>query len=96
MDGDGKEISCQRAPTAFGEVSFKVKSDLSHGKVTAEVKLPERKAKQMLIRFRVPTGWKVTGASCESADLKSTAAETFDISTLSGNVTIQANVAESK
>src|SRR5439155_17104792 len=80
---DGKEISVQHAPTAFGEVSFTVKSDLQHNKVTAQVQLPQRKTAQTSIRFRVPRGWSVTGATAGDVALKSTAAETFDITALS-------------
>ena len=39
---DGKSIKVDRAPTAFGPVSFVVRSKLSQGEVVAEVDLPRR------------------------------------------------------
>ncbi len=44
---DGKEIVVERAPTQFGNVSFHVKSDLKHDRVTAEIDMPPRKGRSM-------------------------------------------------
>jgi hypothetical protein len=60
---DGKSIKIERAPTAFGPVSVAVESKLSEGKVLAQVELPKRnQPKQILMRVRVPDGWKVISA----------------------------------
>jgi hypothetical protein len=59
---DGKEIRVAGAPTAFGEIGFTIRSDLSHGKVVAEITPPPRKPARTLIRFRLPTGWRIKEA----------------------------------
>lgn len=60
--GDGKTIRLEGAPTAFGPVSFCIESKLSQGEVLADVTLPPRPAKKILLRVRVPDGWKVVAA----------------------------------
>jgi hypothetical protein len=59
---DGKEIRVAGAPTAFGEMGFTIRSDLSRGKVVAEITPPPRKPARTLIRFRLPTGWRIKEA----------------------------------
>src|SRR5205814_4759040 len=39
---DGKEIRVSGAQTAFGEMGFAIRSDLSQGKVVAEMTMPPR------------------------------------------------------
>ena len=57
---DGQMILVERAPTAFGPVSMRVSSQLSHGEVTAEVSLPERNPPMhSALRIRLPDGWHV-------------------------------------
>src|SRR5204863_9758156 len=52
---DGKSITVERAPTAFGPVSMRMESKLGQGEVVAEVGLPTRNAaKTILLRARVP------------------------------------------
>jgi hypothetical protein len=51
---DGKKVRIDRAPTAFGEVSFEIRSMLSHGIVEADVDLPPRPAAKTLLRLRLP------------------------------------------
>src|SRR6185436_6109363 len=60
---DGKQIKVQRAPTAFGEVSYSIQSNVKRGEIVAEVDLPERTPKQVFLRLRVPRGWQVTTAN---------------------------------
>ncbi len=78
--GDGKTITVKNAPTAFGNISFSIHSDLAHHRVVADIELPEHPPAQMFIRFRVPRGWKVRGS------------ETVEISALRGKVSITADV----
>ncbi len=52
---DGKSISIQRAPTAFGPVSLTVQSHLSQGTVEIDLDKPKRsKAESVLLRLRLP------------------------------------------
>ena len=60
---DGEGFKLDSAPTAFGPVNVHMQSDLSEGKVIAEVTLPQRNpARRILLRARVPDGWHITAA----------------------------------
>ncbi|MEY2429026.1 MAG: hypothetical protein QOJ40_1911, partial [Verrucomicrobiota bacterium] len=51
---EGKGYSVQRAPTVFGQVSFKCDSHLSKGEVIAQLDLPQRNTpEKVLLRVRV-------------------------------------------
>src|SRR5205823_3463497 len=77
---NGKSITVERAPTAFGPVSMRVRSNLSQGEVIVELDLPQRNTpKQTLLRARVPAGWKVISATAESRNLKVDNEGTVDI-----------------
>jgi hypothetical protein len=87
---DGKQIAVQRAPTAFGEVSFKIISHLSKGEVLAELELPNRnQPRQMLLRVRVPDGWRVVSAKAGATDLKVDERGTVDLSALAGKTSVR-------
>ena len=87
---DGKTITIERAPTAFGPVSMRVQSRLSQGELIAEVEPPQRNVpKQTLLRLRVPDGWHVTAATAEGQPLKPDARGTVDVSSLKGKATIR-------
>jgi hypothetical protein len=88
---DGKTITVKNAPTAFGEVSFTAHSDLLHEKIVADVSLPARPRDKTLIRFRVPYGWRISGATTGGKELPAAGPETFDISSCSGQVSIVAH-----
>jgi hypothetical protein len=86
---DGKRIKVERAPTAFGPVSFNVHSKLSRDEVLAEVDLPHRnRPTTTLLRIRVPDGWTVVSAQAGATPLKVDERGTVDISSLNGKVTI--------
>jgi hypothetical protein len=84
---DGKEIVAERAPTQFGNVSFHIKSDLKHNRVTAEIDLPPRAPAHTLLRLRLPEGEKIS-----SANMPITAAETFDLSGQHGHCSVVVKV----
>jgi hypothetical protein len=51
----GKRISVQNAPTCFGTVAYEIVSDVDHGKITATIEVPSRKAPAAVqLRFRHP------------------------------------------
>jgi hypothetical protein len=53
---DGKEIKVSRAPTEYGELSFRIVSEADRGMVRAEVEMPTRRRPETLrIRLRHPT-----------------------------------------
>lgn len=61
--GDGKSIKVQRAPTAFGEVSFTIESHLRGGEVVARVDLPPRHFARAYLRLRLPDGKAIASAT---------------------------------
>lgn len=91
---DGKQIVVERAPTAFGPVSVKMESRLSAGEVLATVELPARNQPQrVLLRSRVPDGWKVTGASSGNQALAVDERGTVDLTGQQGSVSVKFSVA---
>jgi len=87
---DGQTILVERAPTAFGPVSVRVKSKLSQGKVTADVDLPQRNPpRQTKLRIRVPDGWRVTSAQVDGRALEVDGQGTVDLSPLRGKVIVE-------
>ena len=86
---DGKKIKVERAPTAFGPLSIHLDSELQKGKVVAEIDLPQRdEPKRVLLRARVPDGWKVTAARTGERNLKVDDAGTVELSGLKGKTVV--------
>jgi hypothetical protein len=93
----GGAVKVDRAPTAFGDVAFTIKSDVEKGKVTADVSLPQRAPAKTLLRLRVSEGYEVKGANAGSTDLLVTSSPngaTLDLTNLKGKVQIEASVAK--
>ncbi|MDB6059806.1 MAG: hypothetical protein JWO95_3650 [Verrucomicrobiales bacterium] len=87
---DGKTLNIERAPTMFGPVSVKMQSHIQQGNVTAEVALPERNApEKILIRARVPDGFKTVSAEIEGKTFKADDKGTVDLTGLKGKHTIR-------
>jgi hypothetical protein len=84
---DGKQIVVERAPTQFGDVSFRIKSDIKSNWVIAEVDLPPRAATKTLVRFRLPAGKRISSANFPKAD-----SETIDLSGRTGHIRVVAEV----
>jgi hypothetical protein len=89
---DGKEVRVQRAPTAFGEVSVHAKSDIAKGRVTVELEAPADAPDKMLLRLRLPGGYRVTSAEAAGKDLPVEKGETIDLSGLKGKIVLTARV----
>jgi hypothetical protein len=92
---EGGEIKVERAPTAFGDVSFTIQSDIDKGKVMADVSLPEHAPAKTLLRLRLPDGYEVKSASAGGTDLavQSTPnGPVLDLAKLTGKVQIIANI----
>lgn len=87
---DGKTLNIDRAPTTFGPVAVKMQSHINQGNVTAEVVLPERNApEKILMRARVPDGFKTVSAEVEGKTLKADDKGTVDLTGLKGKHTIR-------
>jgi hypothetical protein len=90
---DGKVITVEHAPTAFGPVSMKATSKLSYGQVLVSLDLPERDhPKKCLLRVRLPEGWRAVSAAAENRGLAVDAQGTADITKLTGKVDIRFEV----
>ncbi len=87
---DGKTITVERAPTAFGPVSVCVKSKLAQGELIADVDLPTHNSpQQTLLRLRVPDGWRLTGAKVADQTLQVDDRGTANISAFKGKVSLR-------
>jgi hypothetical protein len=81
---DGKEIVVERAPTLFGEISFRIQSDLKHNRATAEIELPPKAAGRTLLRLRFPDGKKI-----EKADFPVVSEDTLDLTGQTGHCKVE-------
>ncbi len=89
----GKSVKIERAPTAFGEVSAAMTSRLDKGEVTAEVSAPRESPQKMLIRARVPDGWRVKSASAGGKPVPVDSTGAADITGMTGRFEIRFEVA---
>jgi hypothetical protein len=86
---DGKVIKVEKAPTAFGPISLRLESKLSQNEIIADLDLPRRNApERVLLRARVPEGWKVISASANGKSLNVDQEGTVDLSALKGETTV--------
>lgn len=94
---DGKTLKVERAPTAFGQVSVLVRSELSAGRVLVDLDLPTRHPpSRAWLRLRLPEGWRVDSARSRAATLSVDAQGSVDISVLKGKNSVVAQVVKSK
>ncbi len=92
---DGKAIKVERAPTAFGRVSFKIESKLSKGEVTGEFELPTRNPPQHTwARIRLPDGWQITSTQVKGQNAQADESGAVDLSGQSGKVNLRMAVSE--
>lgn len=90
---DGESVTVERAPTTFGEVAAVARSDLSRGRVVAELRLPtDAPPAKALLRLRLPDGYRVASATTGGRALAVDGGETIDITGLRGDVTVEARV----
>jgi hypothetical protein len=90
---DGKKITVERAPTAFGEMSLSVESRLKKGEVVARIKAPARnKPEKTLLRIRLPRGHEIRSATASGAQLPVDSTGAVDISKLRGEFEVRFNV----
>jgi hypothetical protein len=87
----GKRISVQRAPTAFGEVSYTIET--KGDRVSAAVTIPDRNPpKKVLLRMRLPAGQKIERVDVDGKQVSIEKGETIDLSGLQGTVKVVARV----
>lgn len=85
---DGAVLRVERAPSAFGEISYRVESHLEQGEVRVDVTAPPRQPEKWLLRLPLPAGWKVTSAKIEATELPPAAGGAVDLSGRSGRFTV--------
>jgi hypothetical protein len=87
---DGQVINLNNAPTAFGRVSVRLESQLTKNRVVAELALPDRnKAKHILLRARLPKGWKATSANIDGRVHQVDERGTVDLTGMKGKTTVR-------
>jgi len=65
----GMRISVKNAPTYFGTVDFEITSDVDHGRITANLKMPSRHtARQVWLRLRHPKTTPIRGVTVNGQD----------------------------
>ncbi len=65
----GKRISVTNAPTYFGTVDYEIISDVQHGKISAQVKIPSRdKASEIWLRLRHPRSQPIKSVTVNVED----------------------------
>jgi hypothetical protein len=89
---DGATLEVSRAPTAFGQLSFRAESRLVDGAVTLAVDAPPRRPDAWLVRLPLPPGWKATGAEVGGADLPLGEGGMVDLSGRTGRVVLRVRV----
>lgn len=89
---DGKTINVGHAPTAFGQTSYSIRSNLKAGEVILNFTPPPRSPQKTLIRVRVPDKWQVKSAHVGLQNLKVDAQGTVDVSSLTEPTTIHFKV----
>jgi hypothetical protein len=90
---NGKSITVDRAPTAFGPVSLKMESHLNDGEIIATVDLPSRNpVDKIFLRARVPGGWKVISAQAGDKTFNVDDRGTVELTELKGKQSVQFKV----
>jgi hypothetical protein len=94
---DGKTITVQNAPTAFGPVSLKVKSALRRGEVRIDLVAPLKMVPtKTLLRARLPIGWKIVSAQSGRQTLSVDENGAVDLTGLSRHVTVKFKVTRTR
>jgi hypothetical protein len=88
----GKRISVKNAPTYFGTVDFEITSNVDHGRITANLKMPSRHtARQVWLRLRHPKTTPIRGVTVNGQDYLDfdPGREVVMLHDLMGNVSIE-------
>jgi hypothetical protein len=89
---DGQTIRITHAPTAYGKISLAVTARLSSGQIDVAVSLPAHPPPQILLRLRLPDGYRIIRASVAGKRLQC-GLDTLDLSGLTGDLNFTVNVA---
>ncbi len=90
----GKKIAVKNAPTYFGTIGYQIVSDADHGKITATVEMPARRApKSVLLRLRHPQALRMKSVTVNGNAWKDfdPAREVISLHDIQGIVTVESN-----
>lgn len=93
---DGAVINVERAPTMFGEVSFRLESRLKQSEVLMQLQPPSRRPEKLWVRLPLPAGWRVTSARIGETELRLATDTSIDLSARSAPYTIRFRVQQTK
>jgi hypothetical protein len=85
-------IAAEKAPTAFGEVSFRVESRLKAGEVLVRLDAPARPVGKWTLRLPDPPGRRVTAVNIGTEDVRRDADGRIDLTGRKGAFTVQYEV----
>jgi hypothetical protein len=91
---DGTTIEVKKAPTVFGEVSFRVQSRLDQGEVVVDVKSPPRPVGKWQVRLPDPPGYQITGVRIGDDEAKRDDDGRVDLTGRMGDVRVRFTVAK--
>ena len=66
----GRKIAVKNAPTHFGLVDYQIISDVAHGTITAQVKMPTRNPAEVWLRVRHPDSARIKSVKVNGSDWK--------------------------
>lgn len=89
---DGATIAVAKAPTAFGEVSFRVESRLKAGEVLVRLEAPARAAGKWQLRLPDPPGHRVTAVRVGAEDVRRDAEGRIGLTRRTGAFTVRYSV----
>jgi len=90
----GKRISVQNAPSYYGTVGYQIVSDADHGKITATVEMPARRApNSVLLRLRHPGALRMKSVTVNGNAWKDfdPAREVISLHDIQGIVKVESN-----
>jgi hypothetical protein len=89
---NGQTIHFAHAPTAFGQISLAVTARQGSGRAEIAISLPPHPPPQILLRLRLPGGYRIVRASVAGNTIPFNY-ETLDLSGLTGELNFTVNVA---
>lgn len=90
----GKRITVRNAPTYFGDLAYGIVSDVDHGRITANIEIPNRHpAESIIVRFRHPKSAPIKSVTVNGKEWTDFDAskEAIRLTGLSGKITVTAN-----
>lgn len=93
---DGAKLRIEKAPSAFGETSIAVSSDLKAGRVEVELQSPPRPVAKWTLRLPDPPGYTISDVKVGAASLKRDADGRVDLTGRTGTFRVIYSVKPSK